>query len=332
MIGPIGRYEVLQALGEGYFGVVYLARGEVPGKGPRGSRSRTVAIKQLRGEWTQRGFETLVREFELLDRVKHRSICRVFELLDREAAVVMEYVEGATLRRVLEAHEAAREPIWPDAALEIGIELADCLYQAHATPGPSGAPLNLVHRDLKPENVMLTPTGEVKILDFGLARIDDGARDAGVKGTPLYMAPEQARGEPVDHRTDLFGLGLVVFELLTGAAAYPVPSRDRDSVIDGLMGRIERAELASELARLDRAHPAAATAIRHCLAARAADRPEDGHVAMLELRRAVGRRGALAEFAAYTFGPLGPLGAPAGSGGSPRVEPPPPPPASDRMS
>ncbi|MEQ1506754.1 MAG: serine/threonine-protein kinase, partial [Myxococcota bacterium] len=303
----IGRYRVIRALGEGHFGAVWLAEGEVPAKGARSARSRWVAIKQLRGEWTMRAFETLVREFELLDRVKHRSLCRVYEFLDRECAVVMEYVEGNTLRQVLDAYAEGGEPVWPDAAYEIGCEIADCLYQAHATTGVNGEPLLLVHRDVKPENVMLTPTGEVKLLDFGLARIDDGVRDVGPKGTPLYMAPEQARGEGVEHRTDLFALGLVVFELLTGRPAYPIPTRDRDSEIEALMGRVQRADLGAELAALRRTAPDAADALARCLAPRPADRPEDGHAVMLELRRRVERRGALAEFAAYTFGPLGPL-------------------------
>ena len=99
----IGQYVVRKVLGEGHFGTVYLAEGDIPGKGPRSARHKLVAIKQLRGEWTMRGFETLVREFELLDRVKHRSLCRVYEFLDRDNAVVMEYVEGATLRQVLDA-------------------------------------------------------------------------------------------------------------------------------------------------------------------------------------------------------------------------------------
>jgi serine/threonine protein kinase len=303
----IGQYVVRSVLGEGHFGTVYLGEGDIPGKGPRSSRHKLVAIKQLRGEWTMRGFETLVREFELLDRVKHRSLCRVYEFLDRDNAVVMEHVEGATLRQVLDAFAAARESIWADAALEIGCEIADCLYQAHATPGASGEAMLLVHRDIKPENIMLTPTGEVKVLDFGLARIDDGAREVGVKGTPLYMAPEQARGELVEHRTDLFGLGLVLFELITGSAAYPVPSRDRDSVIEELMGRIERADLSRELGRLSRSYPAIAQSIGRCLASSPAARPADGHALMIELRRCVQQRGALAEFAAYAFGSLGPL-------------------------
>jgi serine/threonine protein kinase len=303
----IGRYTVLEALGEGHFGAVWLAEGEVPGKGPRGGRFKKVAIKQLRGEWTMKGFETLVREFELLQRVHHRSLCKVYEFLDRESAVVMEYVEGATLRQVIEAFEGAREPVWPDAALAIGGELADCLYQSHATPGPTGEALGLVHRDLKPENVMLTPTGEVKVLDFGLARIDDGVREHGVKGTPLYMAPEQARGGTLDHRTDLFAVGLVIFELLTARAAYPIPSRDRESVIDALMSRIERADLGSDLHALKRSFPRAGEVVASCLEADPASRPGDGHVLLLELGRCIEHKGALAEFAAYAFGPVGPL-------------------------
>ncbi|MCA9494495.1 MAG: serine/threonine protein kinase, partial [Myxococcales bacterium] len=190
----IGRYAVIRELGAGSFGTVWLCEGQVPRRGGRSSRRQQVAIKQLSGEWTLERFETLVLEFELLERVKHRSLCRVHEFLDRENAVVMDYVEGVTLRVLLERLAAEGGAVPVDAALEIGAEIADCLYQAHATPGPTGQPLGLVHRDLKPENLMLTPSGEVKVLDFGLAQRGDVRRDAGVMGTPLYMAPEQALG------------------------------------------------------------------------------------------------------------------------------------------
>ena len=116
--------------------------------------------------------------------------------------------------------------IFTDAGVEIGCEVADALYQAFTTPGDNGEPLQLVHRDLKPENIMLTQSGDIKILDFGLARVDNAefTMDNGeIRGTPIYMAPEQARGQSIDHRTDLFSLGLILFELLMQEPAYQIP-------------------------------------------------------------------------------------------------------------
>ncbi|MBW1878090.1 MAG: serine/threonine protein kinase [Deltaproteobacteria bacterium] len=212
----IGHYQVHEELGAGHFGTVYLAEGEVPGRGPSGPRRRQVAIKVLRDPGDPDAMETLVQEFDLLDQVKHRTICKVYEFLEREAAVVMEVVQGVTLRKVIEECARSGFPVMTEAAVEVGIEVADCLYQAWATPNRRGEPLNIVHRDLKPANVMLTPEGEVKVLDFGLARVAAEGSDDAVMGTPLYMAPEQALGHNVDHRTDLFALGLILFELLMG--------------------------------------------------------------------------------------------------------------------
>lgn len=299
---------MLRALGQGHFGAVWLAEGQLPRQGRRAARRQRVAIKQLRGEWSMRAFETLVHEFELLERVKHRSLCKVYEFLDREMAVVMELVEGVTLRRVLEALHDRGETVWPEAALEIGCELADCLYQAHATPGPDGEPLSLVHRDIKPANVMLTPTGEVKLLDFGLAAIAQDS-EPGVAGTPVYMAPEQARGEGVDHRTDLFAVGLLLYELLTGDPVYPVPEGERESAVDALMERIEAAQIQPEIQEGLRLLPRLSQVVARTLHSDPDQRPADGHVLMVALRQCRGPedRGALAEFCAYAFGPDGPL-------------------------
>jgi len=298
----LGDYSVEAVLGEGHFGTVYMGRGQVPaGKGARSERVRRVAIKQLR-VWSMGGFETLVREFELLGQVRHRALCRVYEFLDRDMAVVMEHVEGCTLREILDAMSARKEPVWVDAVLVIGIELADCLVQCWSAPGPNG-PLGLVHRDIKPENIMLTPGGGVKLLDFGLAAFDEPF-DPGVQGTPLYMAPEQARGEPVDHRSDLFSLGLVLHELLMGAPSYPIPTQDRESRILDLLERVERADLDEELAALRDAHPRVGEVVARCLARDPRDRPVDGHELMLDLKRcgSATRGDPLADFAAYYFG------------------------------
>jgi serine/threonine-protein kinase len=301
----IGPYRVLRELGRGHFGTVYLAVGGIPR--PDGTRSapQLVAIKQLR-EWSMAGFETLVREYELLAHVRHRTLCAVYEFLDRESAVVMEYVHGVTLRQVVDA--LAGRPMWPDAALYVAMELADCLYQAHATPGPHGAPLGLVHRDVKPANVMLTAGGEVRLLDFGLAATNAPAdlAEATVQGTPLYMAPEQVEGRALDHRTDLFAVGLLLLELTSGEAAYPVPTQDRASRIGPLLERVERADVAEPLQRLQGEQPAVTALLRRCLARDRLDRPEDGAELLRDLRRCVARTGGdpLADFAAWCFAEL----------------------------
>ncbi len=301
----LGQYEILKELGAGHFGTVYQADGEVPGRGVSGPRRRLVAIKKLKNPADPVAKETLQREFELLDQVKHRSLCRVYEYLDDDGAVVMEYVHGVTLRQVLDLCKQKRERVFVEAAIEIGCEVADCLYQSFSTPGRGGDPLQLVHRDLKPENIMITPEGEVKVLDFGLAKVSLAHRKDGkrVKGTPLYMAPEQAIGQLVDHRTDLFALGLVLYELLMERPAYDLADNATQAQADAVMKRIEKADLAKELRDIESRLPGPGPVVTRCLQANPRARYENGHELMLDLRRQLLKeRGAyLREFCQYFF-------------------------------
>jgi serine/threonine protein kinase len=300
----IGRYRVLRRLGEGHFGVVWLAEGRFVADGP----PQKVAIKQLSGEWSLKRFETLVREFDLLAQVKHPSICRVFEFLDRESAVVLEYIDGVTLRQLLDAFAAQGERVWPEVAARIGQELADCLFRAHDLKG-------LVHRDVKPENVMITQRGEIKLLDFGLAVEGDAAVRAGGKGTPLYMAPEQARGEAVTHQSDVFALGLVLYELLTGEPAYPIPEVADEALLRGLMERIENGGV-DGLPALRREFPEIGPLVGRCLAPEPRDRFPDGRTLMLALADHA-RRASLSAFATFAWeGPLREAPTSARSGGT----------------
>ncbi|MEL6350059.1 MAG: protein kinase, partial [Myxococcota bacterium] len=146
----IRNYEVVRELGAGHFGAVYLAVGEVPGRGRAPGKQRLVAIKKLKNAADQEALDLLLQEFSLLDQVKHRCIVRVFEFLEEENAVVMEFIHGVSLRKVLEELDKSHEQMFTEAAIEIGCELADGLYQAYTTPGDNGEPLQLVHRDLKP--------------------------------------------------------------------------------------------------------------------------------------------------------------------------------------
>jgi serine/threonine protein kinase len=207
----IGPYEILAQLGEGGMGEVYQARDTRLG--------RVVAIKIL--SWFFRDDPELRRRFErearTLAALSHAHICSVFDV-GREGDVdflVMEHLEGETL-----AARLARGPLTDREALPIAAQIADALETAHEK--------GIVHRDLKPANVMITAGGTVKVLDFGLAKTIVGAGAASllatsegvVVGTPAYMSPEQARGQPVDKRTDIWAFGCVLFEMLTGRPAF----------------------------------------------------------------------------------------------------------------
>jgi len=305
----IRNYEVINKLGGGKFGEVFLSVGETPGRGLSGGKRRVVAVKKLRDKSNPEAAKLLMQEFSLLDQVKHRGIVRVFEYIEEEHAVVMEAVDGVNLRTVLEECDKAHEQVFTEAVIEIACEIADALYQAYTTPGDNGEPLRLVHRDLKPENIMLTPQGEVKILDFGLARVDNEEftrEDPNrLRGTPLYMAPEQARCEAVDHRTDLFALGLITYELLMNRAAYRVPEDSSDPVAE-VYDAIERAALHDCVAELETKIPGMGPIIARCLQARPQSRYQNGQELLVDLRRQLYRdRGAyLEEFCEFFFGSI----------------------------
>jgi len=214
----IAAYEITEAIGAGGMGDVYLARD------PR--LDRRVAIKglpvHLLADPVAR--ERLRREALSAASLDHPFICKVFELVEEPAAayIVMEFVDGQTLHQRL-----ATGPLSLADGLRVAGEMADALEAAHA--------LRIVHRDLKPSNVMLTQQGRVKVMDFGLARQAAGAgvetmpaangrvplTEQGMRvGTPDYMSPEQALGEELDERSDLFSFGIVIYEALTGSHPF----------------------------------------------------------------------------------------------------------------
>src|SRR6476469_4969637 len=232
----LGPYEIIDRLGAGGMGEVYRARDTRLG--------RTVAIKVLRAGADPQLLQRLEREARAASALNHPNIVHIYdvgEAADRPGAhyVVMECVEGETLRRRLRPG-----PLPLGELLDLGAQLADELAKAHRA--------GIVHRDLKPENLMVTPDGLLKILDFGLAKLvvaplgdlvdtretlsRQGATQAGMLlGTLEYMSPEQASGRTVDHRTDQFSLGLILYEMATGRAAFR-----RDTPAQVLAAVIER--------------------------------------------------------------------------------------------
>src|SRR3954471_23151491 len=208
-----GRYELGEVLGFGGMAEVHRGRDVRLG--------RDVAIKMLRSDLARDpGFQgRFRREAQSAASLNHPSIVAVYdtgeETAGGEAApyIVMEYVEGRTLRQVLEAEGR----LLPQRALELTAQICAALDQAHRA--------GIVHRDVKPGNVMLTPGGEVKVMDFGIARAVTGTgatmtQTAAVIGTAHYLSPEQARGEHVDARSDVYSTGCLLYELLTGAPPF----------------------------------------------------------------------------------------------------------------
>ncbi|MGZ8612320.1 MAG: Stk1 family PASTA domain-containing Ser/Thr kinase [Actinomycetota bacterium] len=203
-----GRYRVERELGRGGMAKVYLGKDTVLG--------RTVAVKILAPQFADDpNFVTRFRrEAQAAARISNQNLVSVFDTGSDDGVhfIVMEYVEGRTLAQFL----TGGGRIMPDRAIDIAMDVCRALSAAHAQ--------GVVHRDIKPGNIMLDDRGDVKVTDFGIARVvttaETVAQTAAVLGTASYLSPEQAQGQPVDGRTDIYSLGCVLFEMVTGRPPF----------------------------------------------------------------------------------------------------------------
>src|SRR5580693_4929228 len=200
------RYDILGEAGHGSMGNVYKARDRETGE--------TVALKLLKPEIAsdQSMMERFKNELLFARKITHKNVCRSYEFnrINGIAYTSMEFVEGESLRSVLNRFGG----LPPRKAIDMLGQICSGLKEAHAQ--------GIVHRDLKPENVMIDAQGNVKIMDFGIARSMEAVTrlTGSMVGTPAYMAPEQVGGKPVDYRTDIYSLGLILYEIFTGTPAF----------------------------------------------------------------------------------------------------------------
>jgi serine/threonine protein kinase/Tfp pilus assembly protein PilF len=210
-----GKYRILGEIGRGGMGTIYSAEDV--------KLRRTVALKILPPNLTRdpEARQRFIQEAQAASAMDHSSICTVFDIDetdDGQMFIAMAYYAGQTLK-----DKIRNGPLKVDESVEIAIHLADGLLRAHEG--------GIVHRDIKPGNVIITDRGEVRILDFGLAKLagQTGLTKTGtMMGTVIYMSPEQARGDEVDNRTDIWSLGVVLYEMLTGEIPF---KGDRDQTV-----------------------------------------------------------------------------------------------------
>src|SRR5204862_5246684 len=216
-----GRYEILEALGVGGMGAVYKARDR--------ELDRLVALKVIRPDLASNPaiIQRFKQELILARHITQRNVVRIFDLGEASGIkfITMEYVEGQDLHSLLREHKA----LAPKDAVEIILQVCRALEAAHGE--------GIIHRDLKPQNIMQNKQGRIVVMDFGLARNVEAAgmtQTGALVGTMDYMSPEQALGKDLDQRSDLFTLGLIFYELLSGKMPYKA-----DSVVASLLKRTQ---------------------------------------------------------------------------------------------
>ena len=273
----LGPYEIVREIGRGGMGVVYLASDT--------ALNSPVALKVMHGEtaWDEDQRARFLREAQIVRSLSHPGIVTVFQFheFDGQLCIASEYIDGVNLRMRL-----ADGPLSLQETLRVGIKVAEVLAAAGAR--------GIVHRDLKPENVMVCTDGRVKVLDFGLAKNVDvvssapnhpystaTTRPGMVVGTPAYMAPEQLKGAPLDPRTDLFALGTMLYELVSGV--HPFDTGDAAETAARILIHEPKplTEIAGVPARFD-------AVVRKCLAKQPSDRYQSATALQADLEKPLG--------------------------------------------
>ncbi|HVE85481.1 MAG TPA: serine/threonine-protein kinase [Myxococcales bacterium] len=221
-LGVFGKYRLVDQLAVGGMAQVFLAQIE----GPDGFTKRCV-IKTILPEYAEltNFAQMFVTEAKVAALLSHPHIVQIYDFgkVDNRYYLAMEYVDGVSVEQLLRASAKRGVPLGPRVALGLALPLLDALSYIYTLVGPEGQPLELVHRDVTPGNVLVSATGVVKLTDFGVVKtaVNPSQTSAGmVKGKYAYMSPEQVRARPLDQRSDLFSLGVVLYEVATGRRLF----------------------------------------------------------------------------------------------------------------
>ncbi len=216
------RYRVIERLASGGMAEVFLAENA----GIEGFKKR-VAIKRVLPHLSEKKkfIKMFLDEARLSAHLSHSNVAQVFDIGVGENVyfIVMEYVDGADLKAVIEFMKNSSRTFPVESACFIASKLCEGLAYAHELQGPDGQPLKIVHRDMSPPNVLITKYGEVKIVDFGLAKATNQLEKSEpgiIKGKFSYLSPEAATGAEVDQRTDIFAVGIILWEMLAGRRLF----------------------------------------------------------------------------------------------------------------
>ena len=270
-----GPYRLLSVLGEGGMARVY--RAEKQGRLGFSTESALKIMKRKSGRRSE-FVQLLTREAIIGGFLRHPNIVATIDFndVDGHYYIAMEYVEGKTLEALMSAAKESGDGKFPPLlGLDLVQQLCRGLSYAHALRDRDGKPLDIIHRDIKPGNIMVSSHGVARLTDFGIAKasVETGVVTATnvVRGTPLYMSPEQATGRPLDHRSDLFSVGLILYEVLTGKRLFEMKD------IVSTMENIARAEVGTAPEELDEVVPGLGPVFRHLMQLNPRARHKDAH-------------------------------------------------------